>query len=454
MRFDRVHVLNLDRRPDRLAAFWDRWAHGAAEAWRLAGQPPPGRAAAVDGRLTGKPSWFDQQAGAWGCLRSHLRLWEDAIAGGHDVFVFEDDVVFSDDFAGRIGPFLGAVPEDWQMVYLGGLHRMPAAHPPVSLPGGGPVHLGRAITTTYAYGVRGSFLPELYRAVHEAEQHHIDQMLARLMVANTWRVYCPVPWLCGMDEGMSDICGRYYQKPHFWEYTPQSANQPIHLLQLISRQRGKRRPDGEGMEWRDVDLTAPQRRRKWSSNIGGWFSDECGAAYRRECQGQARARPGMACQLVEVGCWRGRSLSYLVDMVASGMVRATAVDTWRGNSTPTDPTHEHDVYEDFRANMERLGIAPLVEVRRSPSVEEAGRWREAGRQADIVMIDADHEYAHVRADLAAWWPRVRPGGVLMGHDYSPACACPGVVRAVDEFARDKGLAVEAEADLWIVRKPG
>lgn len=50
---------------------------------------------------------------------------------------------------------------------------------------------------------------------------------------------------------------------------------------------------------------------------------------------------------------------------------------------------------------------------------------------DFVFIDADHSYAAVAADIDAWLPKVRKGGIIAGHDY---CEWPGfgVIQAVTE----------------------
>jgi len=40
------------------------------------------------------------------------------------------------------------------------------------------------------------------------------------------------------------------------------------------------------------------------------------------------------------------------------------------------------------------------------------------QSVDLVFVDADHSEAGASADLALWAPRVRPGGVVAGHDYS------------------------------------
>ena len=54
---------------------------------------------------------------------------------------------------------------------------------------------------------------------------------------------------------------------------------------------------------------------------------------------------------------------------------------------------------------------------------------------DIVYIDADHTYDCVAKDIEYWWPKVKPGGALCGHDYD----CRGLVLAVNEAARRLGL---------------
>jgi len=47
---------------------------------------------------------------------------------------------------------------------------------------------------------------------------------------------------------------------------------------------------------------------------------------------------------------------------------------------------------------------------------------------DLVFIDADHSYEWVKKDIAAYKPKLKPGGWLTGHDID----FPGVNRAVNE----------------------
>jgi len=59
---------------------------------------------------------------------------------------------------------------------------------------------------------------------------------------------------------------------------------------------------------------------------------------------------------------------------------------------------------------------------------------------DFVYIDANHSCKAVTADIEAWWPKVRRGGCLAGHDYTVARKC-GVIEAVNHFAETNGLLV-------------
>lgn len=78
----------------------------------------------------------------------------------------------------------------------------------------------------------------------------------------------------------------------------------------------------------------------------------------------------------------------------------------------------------------------------------------ADASLDFCFIDADHSYEAVRADLAAWYPKVKPGGLLCGHDYNhPRDGKQfGVRKAVDEFASLYGFPIETAEDFtWFIR---
>jgi hypothetical protein len=160
-------------------------------------------------------------------------------------------------------------------------------------------------------------------------------------------------------------------------------------------------------------------------HIQGWF--DFPDVYR-----EAVARTPDGGTLVEVGCWRGKSLSFLcVEAVRSGKTLTVfGVDHFGGSVDQPGMLRE--------AAAEDLGAECLLNVRRSghrrtyllemPSLEAAAQLPDAS--LDFVFIDGSHDHESVIADIRAWLPKVKPGGVLAGHDYDLRTD-PGVVTAVN-----------------------
>lgn len=68
------------------------------------------------------------------------------------------------------------------------------------------------------------------------------------------------------------------------------------------------------------------------------------------------------------------------------------------------------------------------------------------QSVDFVFIDGLHEYEQTLRDCENYWPMVKKGGLLCGHDYK---TIPGVNNAVNKFASDIGVNVmEADNDVW------
>jgi len=130
---------------------------------------------------------------------------------------------------------------------------------------------------------------------------------------------------------------------------------------------------------------------------------------------------------VEVGSWAGRSS----DAILSGSTgKVYCVDTWKGAKDIQDSTNamakERDMLEVFKGNV---GHYKNLNIVVKPSVEAAKDFED--NSIDICFIDAGHTYEEVLQDIDAWLPKVKPDGILCGHDYLPK-TWMGVVQAVDE----------------------
>lgn len=130
---------------------------------------------------------------------------------------------------------------------------------------------------------------------------------------------------------------------------------------------------------------------------------------------------------VELGTFLGASAIPVARSIARWGGVLTCVDTWSADIAHAGPTSPWLLLGCAR----NLAAAGVTNIRLMPTatIEAARTWTEP---IDYLYIDADHAYEAVRADLAAWVPHVKPGGLILGDDYGNR-AFPGVQHAWDAF---------------------
>ena len=128
--------------------------------------------------------------------------------------------------------------------------------------------------------------------------------------------------------------------------------------------------------------------------------------------------------VVELGSYLGASACFLSEGAREKNGRVFCVDTWHNDAMADQ---RRDTFKEFQANTSdyRHMIAPL----RGFSAEAA---REFHSPIDLLFIDADHSYEGCLKDIKAWVPKLRPGAMVIFHDYGWA---EGVQRAVAEYIR-------------------
>ncbi|CAN8295932.1 unnamed protein product [Cochlearia groenlandica] len=80
-------------------------------------------------------------------------------------------------------------------------------------------------------------------------------------------------------------------------------------------------------------------------------------------------------------------------------------------------------------------------------LEKLCEW---GVTADLVEIDAGHDFNSAWADITRAVRILRPGGILFGHDYFTAADNRGVRRAVNLFAEINQLKVKTDGQHWVI----
>lgn len=167
---------------------------------------------------------------------------------------------------------------------------------------------------------------------------------------------------------------------------------------------------------------------------------------------------------VEVGCKNGRTTGHILKTVPDS--RVIAIDPWITQEANGDPTRE--TYKDWNfSQIEREFWENVGEHKDRCTMvretSEAAAGRLTGEMAklratlatdvrasiDLVFIDALHDYESVKQDIGLWWPHVRVGGMLAGHDFNHKW--PGVERAVADSFDLMHIGVASDSVWFIVK---
>lgn len=91
------------------------------------------------------------------------------------------------------------------------------------------------------------------------------------------------------------------------------------------------------------------------------------------------------------------------------------------------------VNQEWVATVQAATIALIpqsVRTINAHSIDALRSAADAGLMFDSIFIDGCHEYAECKADIEGWRTRLRPSGLICGHDYWPQHI--GVMDAVNE----------------------
>jgi predicted O-methyltransferase YrrM len=165
--------------------------------------------------------------------------------------------------------------------------------------------------------------------------------------------------------------------------------------------------------------------------------------------------------VVEIGVFQGGNALRLLKL---NLERLYLVDPYKTyNQYKADKIAYVQAQLDEAQNImrERISNHPLkdkVTIIIKDSIEGSKEFED--EFFDYVYIDGNHSYGSVQKDLEAWYPKVKKGGFLAGHDY---ITMP-TAKAVNEFADKKGLTliswckpgqvnVDDWKKDWLIQKP-
>ncbi|MFX0135613.1 MAG: class I SAM-dependent methyltransferase [Candidatus Hodarchaeota archaeon] len=169
-------------------------------------------------------------------------------------------------------------------------------------------------------------------------------------------------------------------------------------------------------------------------DLQGWFHPEEGIWYQNHVK---RFSKGW---IVEIGCWKGLSTSYLAPILVRKPQRLWCVDNWKGSKDKYAKLY-HKLLEQqessgkpvpiqFRENLKQLEIPhKILEM---DSLEAANYFPD--KSCCFVFLDASHDFISITSNLKAWWPKICHGGILAGHDFSDDHL--PLIKAVKSFGKE------------------
>ena len=121
-------------------------------------------------------------------------------------------------------------------------------------------------------------------------------------------------------------------------------------------------------------------------------------------------------EAVEVGVFKAQFSKHLLENWPG---KLWLVDPWRafddeeGYIDSSNHKEHQTAYLEAMQNIE--GYESRAFMLRGLSSDMSSRFEDGS--LDLVYIDGNHAYEWVKEDIELWWPKLKPGGILAGHDY-------------------------------------
>ncbi|CAB9500531.1 expressed unknown protein [Seminavis robusta] len=153
------------------------------------------------------------------------------------------------------------------------------------------------------------------------------------------------------------------------------------------------------------------------------------------------------------------------------------IDLWGNEAGYIEPGPDTNAYKQAHLSNARRILKPYENITHFYVMRSTDAAKKLKKGSfDYVYIDARHDYCAVAEDIEHYWPTLRPGGIMAGHDFVDAqyaidrlgpvedwSKCedgshqPRAVRgAVEDFAKEHNLNIKTTQEgfpTWLIQKP-
>lgn len=189
---DKIYLINLAHRTDRLRTAKRQFEKAGIDGYTVF--------PAIDAKRLCIKGVKEDNQGLIGCFLSHFFILQESLINKYNrIVIFEDDVIFEDNFMNKLNKAFVDVPEIWQMIYLGYYER--TGHSKVKITD--KVSIPKNTWGTHAYMLQGDGIRIMYEGLQEIKTH-IDVQIDTEIVPKMY-TYCITPSLCRQSGIKSDI---------------------------------------------------------------------------------------------------------------------------------------------------------------------------------------------------------------------------------------------------------
>ena len=188
--FDKIYLINLDRRTDRMVECSDVLDKNNIIYERFS---------AVDGQTLNIEDYGAKVTkNELGCILSHLNIMKDIKENDYEtILILEDDFELCPGFENLLDVYMSQLPEDWQWLYFGGSH--------FNEPEPITENISRITKTltTHAYAIKREMVEPIIDKLESNVQSAVDSSFTDMQ--RDYNTYCTMPHLIYQADGFSDI---------------------------------------------------------------------------------------------------------------------------------------------------------------------------------------------------------------------------------------------------------
>ena len=192
--FDKIYCVNLDKRTDR-------WEHASAQFKKY--NIKVERVSAVEGNPDNLPCpspFLVKYPGAVGCSLSHYKILKEAKELGlSNILVFEDDILFKDDWEKIYTDNYKDIPEDWNMIYFS----TNSMHKVITEKISDRIFKAYNCLTTHSYAIKSTLFDESMEHIIKLDQTVDGCYASHMQPSNNCYIFNP--GICTQMNGFSDI---------------------------------------------------------------------------------------------------------------------------------------------------------------------------------------------------------------------------------------------------------